>query len=161
MKNILAFLGKKKFLEYDTNGVHVVNSKDSKSFTDWGVVEKIIITDAFEEYSGYFLTDDYNNKTFYNDIKICCDDNLVKVRTDGKPKISKNMAKPFLMKFGTTCLFNTVFVTYKDGSQPNLFGVHYKPNNKQKLIDDLKNYIDFNKIIIKGKVEGFQSLSTI
>lgn len=155
MKKLFAKLIGKVFLSYNDKGVDVENSVGFKGNIDWKTVNKIVFVDYFEEYSGYFLTEEYMDKVLYNDIYVDCNQNIVKIRTGGAPTIKKNTSKPFSRKFGTTLVNNVALVEYNDNNTKNLYAVHYKKSELISLLSEIENYISKDKIYNESRVEGF------
>lgn len=162
MKKLLAKLIGKIYLSYNDKGILVKDSKNSANTIGWSHVNKIVFVDYFEEYSGYFLTEDYKNKVLYNDISVDCNRNIVKVRTGGAPSIKKNTSKPFSKQFGTTLINNVVFVEYQDlEGLKSLYAVHYEDSESEKLKQELKEFTKKDNIFIEQKIEGFSFIAEI
>lgn len=158
MRKLFARFRRRNLLSYDrANGVEVTTSLAKQSVTvDWSSVEKIVLVSQFEEYSGYFLTDEYKSKELYNDIFVDCNRNIVKIRTGGAATVKKNSSEPFSSKFGTTCIYFALFVVYKSAEgKTNLFATHYKDENKKNLLEDLKSVLDDEKVLVEKRIEGF------
>lgn len=162
MKKLIAKLLKKKNLHFDTIGVCAKKSDGQKIIISWNKINKVIILNTFEEYSGYFLTQDYLSKRLYHDISISCNRNIVKIRTGGSPQIRKNTSDPFSRNFGTTSIYHPVFIEYKDDlGRKSLFACHYNTSKKEELLDQLKSFITSDKIFNNNKIEGFEPLFEI
>lgn len=160
MKKLFARILKKKSLSFDKQGVSVEKSNGEEVVVKWNTVNKIVLLDTFEEYSGYFLTEDYQSKVLYHDISIACNQNIVKIRTGGSPTVKKNISDPFSKNFGTTSIYYPVFVEYIDDlGNKNLYANHYDQNNKEELIKQFQEFLPKDKILEKKKIEGFTPLS--
>ena len=161
MKKLFAkILRKKKNLCFDKSGVFATISDGKEIVIKWSSIKKIILLDTFEEYSGYFLTEDYISKVLYYDITIACNQNVVKIRTGGTPKVKKNTSEPFSRNFGTTSIYYPIFIEYIDGSgNKNLYASHYDDRKKDNIIKELEAFLPKNIIRHKKKIEGFTPLS--
>lgn len=160
MKKMFAKFTGKKTLSYDDKGIVVKKSSESEMIVNWQSINKVVFVNYFEEYSGYFLTDDYKLKTLYNDISVDCNRNIVKIRTGGAPTVNKNTSKPFSKKYGTTSINDVVFVEYKDvKGAKNLYALHYE--NVNKSAEALRNYLDENKVLQESKIEGFSYIAEL
>ncbi|GGF65970.1 hypothetical protein [Wenyingzhuangia marina] len=162
MKKLFARILRKEKISFNEKGIFVTLSDDTNLRIKWNRVEKIILLDVFEEYSGYFLTEDYKSKVLYHDISIACNQNVVRIRTGGTPKVRKNTSKLFSRKFGTTSIYFPIFVEYIDESgNKNLYANHYDDKAKLETIEKLSSFIPKDKIHQKNKIEGFTPLSEI
>ena len=159
---LLSFFQQKKYLSYSKKGVLITASNNSSKIISWESIKKIVLVDIFEEYSGYFLTEDYKSKVIYHDISIDCSQNTVRIRTGGAPKIRKNTSRPFSRKFGTTSIYYPVFIEYRDDlGHKNLYANHYDDKAKSEMVEKLSSFIPKEKIHQKNKIEGFNPLSEI
>ncbi|MDO3695819.1 hypothetical protein QVZ41_13295 [Wenyingzhuangia sp. chi5] len=162
MKKLFAKLRKKKNLSFDKSGVFATLSDGKEVVIKWSVIKKIILLDTFEEYSGYFLTEDYKSKALYDDISIDCNQNVVRIRTGGTPKVRKNTSRPFSRKFGTTSIYYPIFIEYVDDlGNKKLYANHYDDGAKLETVKKLSSFLAKDKIHQKNKVEGFTPLSEI
>lgn len=164
MKKLFARWVGKSSLSFNDHGVDVRSSeKKIKEVVDWKSVTKVVFVEYFEEYSGYFLTDEFKSKELYDDIFVDCCQNIVKVRTGGRSRINRNISAPFKRKFGTTGIYNIVFVEYclENEEKTNLFAVHYKSKNKLNLKKELGKYLDKEKIFDNYRMEGFSYVRNI
>ncbi|ANW97018.1 hypothetical protein AXE80_12315 [Wenyingzhuangia fucanilytica] len=162
MKRLFARIRKNKNISFDESGIIATTSDGQEVLVKWGSVNKIVLLDAFEEYSGYFLTDDYKSKVLYHDISIACKQNIVKVRTGGSPSVKKNISEPFSKNFGTTSIYYPVFVEYVDDlGNKNLYANHYSNKDKEEVVKQLKTFLPKDKVHQKKKVEGFTPLSEL
>lgn len=162
MKKLFAKFKRKSLLSFDSNGVKVDTSLKESIVVTWDNITKIVAVGHFEEYSGYFLTEEYKSKDLYNDIHVDCSRNTVKIRTGGAPTVKNNTSEPFSRKFGTTCIYNVVFVEYKNSDNlTNLFAIHYKEGNKSELIKDLKVFLKNEKVFDENRIEGFSYISQL
>ena len=162
MKKLFAKFKKKKNLSFDEKGISATLSNGKNIRIDWSGIEKVVLLDVFEEYSGYFLTEDYKSKVIYHDISIDCSQNTVRIRTGGAPKIRKNTSRPFSRKFGTTSIYYPVFIEYRgDSGHKNLYANHYDDKAKSEMVEKLSSFIPKEKIHQKNKIEGFTPLSEI
>lgn len=162
MKKILAKFGLKGNWSFSENGVEVVNSSEQKCVVAWSKINKIVFVDYFEEYSGYFLTDDFLSKKLYTDIKIDCSKNEVRIRTGSSPVLKKNMTNAFTTKHGTTCVKQAVFVEYvSDKGEKLLYANHFNSSKKTKEIQEIEKFIDISKITKKTRVDGFNHLASL
>lgn len=159
---LFSFLSKKKYLSYNEQGVLTTNSIGQSFFLPWKMIKKVVVVRFFEEYSGYFLTKEYKSKHLYNDIAINCSHNIVRIRTGSKPRIHKNISKPFSRKFGLTSIYHVVFVEYNDSvGNKNLYAAHYNNEQKDLFVTELKKHLDKEKIRLKKIIEGFTPLSQL
>ena len=162
MKNILRFFLKKTHFIFNVDGVLVVTSQKDEKYIKWSNINKIVVLNIFEEYSGYFFTEDYRSKKLYHDISIDCYKNKLKVRTGGAPLTKQNVSKPFSKQFGTTTLFHPVFVEYKDDlGNLNLYATHFEGSNKDIYLKQLEDFFPAERLFQKAKIEGFSSLSEL
>ena len=162
MKRFFDKLRNKKTLSFDKEGVLVSNSKGNSIVVDWDKINKVVFVDTFEEYSGYFLTEEYKNKELYKSIKIACNQNVVKIRTGGAPTIKNNTSEPFSRDFGTTSIYYPVFIEYLDAEgSKNLYATHYDEGHKKQLIKEFKEILGEDRIRFKKRLEGFNPLSII
>ncbi|MGY5355069.1 hypothetical protein [Wenyingzhuangia sp. IMCC45467] len=160
MKKFFAKIRKKKMLSFDEQGVSMSISNGEKVVVKWANINKVVLLDTFEEYSGYFLTDDYLSKSIYNDICIECSQNIVKIRTGGSPTVKKNTSDPFSRNFGTTSIYYPVFIEYIDEfGNKNLFATHYNNGKKDEVVKQFEAFLPKDKIRQKKKIEGFTPLS--
>ncbi|MGY5355068.1 hypothetical protein [Wenyingzhuangia sp. IMCC45467] len=157
-----SFTHKKKYLTYYKDGILVTLSTNESIVVDWKKIEKIVFVSVFEEYSGYFLTNDYKSKVLYNNISIDCRQNIVRIRTGRAPTTKKNTSEPFSRKFGTTSIYHVVFVEYIDELEnKNLYGIHYNNDDKNELINTFKIFLNKDKIHEQKMIEGFTPLSQL
>lgn len=162
MKKLFARILKKKYLSFNGQGISIENSNGEELVVKWNEINKIVLLDTFEEYSGYFLTEDYLSKVLYQDISIACTQNLVKIRTGGSPTVKRNISDPFSRNFGTTSIYYPVFIEYVDElGNKNLYANHYNENNKEELIKQFESFLSKGKVLQKKKVEGFTPLSQL
>ncbi|WP_010136911.1 hypothetical protein [Ochrovirga pacifica] len=161
MKKLLAKLGVKSFLNFNQNGIEVVNTDSERFFVDWDKIEKVVFVGYFEEYSGYFLTNDYKSKELYNDIFIDCAQNQVKIRTGSTPVVKRNTSDSFTTKHGTTCIYDAVFVEYrtKDGKL-DLYAQHYNKNKVKEVKTELEKHLA-NKVYQFTRLDGFNHISSV
>ncbi|NJB81950.1 hypothetical protein [Wenyingzhuangia aestuarii] len=162
MRKLFAKFKGKSLLSFDSKGINVMSSSKDKSVVCWKNVNKIVLVAHFEEYSGYFLTEEYKSKVLYNDMFVDCSQNMLKIRTGGTPTVKNNTSKPFSKKFGTTCVYNALFVEYttEDGKK-NLFAVHYEPEKKADLVKELEDYLNEKKIFVENRTEGFNYIAEL
>ena len=159
---LLSFFQMKKYLSYSKQGVLITVSNNNSKIISWKSIKKIVLVEIFEEYSGYFLTEDYKSKVTYHDISIDCSQNTVRIRTGGAPKIRKNTLKPFSRKFGTTSIYHPIFIEYVDDSgNKNLYANHYDDKAKLEIVEKLSSFLPKDKIHQINKIEGFTPLSEI
>jgi hypothetical protein len=159
---LFSFLHKKKYLSYTDQVVEATNSNDEPVFLTWKIIKKVVFTNVFEEYSGYFLTDEYKSKSLYDDISINCSHNVVRIRTGSSPTTNRNISKPFSRKFGLTSIYHVVFVEYYDDvGNLNLYAAHYDNEQKNELVADFKQYVKEDVIYFKKIIEGFTPLAQL
>ncbi|NIJ43631.1 hypothetical protein FHR24_000070 [Wenyingzhuangia heitensis] len=162
MKKLFAKLKGKSLLSYDNKGVNVVTSLKRCNVVEWSKINKIVFVGHFEEYSGYFLTEEYKTKALYNDIYTDCSQNMLKIRTGGTPTVKNNTSKPFSRKFGTTCVYYAVFVEYlTDEGDKNLFAVHYDADRKAEIVKELERFLNDKKIFVENRIEGFNYIADL
>ncbi len=162
MKKLFAKFGLKNYWSFSESGVELVNSSGEKCVVVWDKVQRITFVDYFEEYSGYFLTDDYKNKVTYNDIRIDCNKNIVRIRTGSTPVVKKNTSDAFSTKHGTACVEKAVFVEYfNNKGKMNLYVEHFESHKKAKQMKELTKYISSDKINKKTRVDGFNHLVSL
>lgn len=162
MKKFLQKVLKKKSLSFDKQGVSAKLSDGKEIVVHWSQIDKVIVLNVFEEYSGYFLTDDYLSKKLYHDISVECKQNVVKIRTGGAPTVKKNTSDPFSRNFGTTSIYYPVFVEYTDKlGHKNLFASHYDQNKKNEIVKQLTSFLSKDKVVQENKIEGFTPLSEL
>ncbi len=160
MKKLFARFKKEVMMSFSDDFMNVQLSTGEKKEIRWDSVVKLVFVNSFEEYSGYFLTDEYKRKELYKDICINCKRNTVRIRTGGAPTIENNAINPFLMKFGMTSIPDAVFTEYKDDAgEINLYVVHYNKSKKDKLIEQLK--IKISNIYYEQRIEGFSYISKL
>lgn len=162
MNKLFFNFGIKNYWSFDENGVNVVNSSGEKLIVAWDKIHKISFVDYFEEYSGYFLTDEYINKATYNDIRIDCNKNSVRIRTGSTPVVRRNTSNAFTTKHGTACVEKAVFVEYlNNNGDTNLYVEHFEKLKKSKQINELTKYLPADKICKQKRVDGFNHLASI
>jgi len=164
MKNLFEKWIRKSPLSFNDNGVSLrVSTKNTKVVVGWEAITKVVFVGYFEEYSGYFLTDEFTSKELYNDIFVDCNQNIVKIRTGGRSRVKKNTSSPFQRKFGTTSIHNVVFVEYcsENESKPNLFAVHFNSQTKLKMIKELESFLAKETLLDEHRVEGFSYIKNI
>lgn len=160
MKKLFSKIRKKKNLSFDKDGIKATLSEGREVVIKWSSVNKVVLLDTFEEYSGYFLTEDYLSKVLYHDISVDCKQNVVKIRTGGTPKVKKNTSEPFSMNFGTTSIYYPIFIEYIDDlGNKNLYATHYNDWKKLEIIEELETFLPKKMIREKKKLEGFTALS--
>ncbi|MDO6738997.1 hypothetical protein [Wenyingzhuangia sp. 2_MG-2023] len=162
MKKLLARFGFRNFLTFDPHGLEVLDVKGQKDVIEWNDILKVVFVGYFEEYSGYFLTNDYKSKALYENIEINCSQNMVKIRTGGSPIVKKNTSESFTTKFGTTCIYDVVFIEYRtpEGGK-NLYALHYKKSKKEGQIKNLKRFLTDDKIHKATRADGFNHIFSI
>ncbi|MDO3695820.1 hypothetical protein QVZ41_13300 [Wenyingzhuangia sp. chi5] len=160
--SLFSFVSKRKYVLFNEEGILAILSDQKPLIISWEQVEKIVLTDVFEEYSGYFLTEDYKSKVLYHDISIDCNQNVVRIRTGGTPKVRKNTLKPFSRKFGTTSIYYPIFIEYVDDSgNKNLYANHFDDKAKLEIVEKLSLFLPKDKIHQKKRIGGFTPLSEI
>jgi len=164
MMNLLErWLGKSS-LSFNDNGVNLrLSTKKTKVIVGWEAINKIILVEYFEEYSGYFLTEEFLSKELYKDIFVDCKQNIVKIRTGGRSSVKRNTSSPFKRKFGTTSIHNVIFVEYcsEKDSKPNLFAVHFNSETKLELTKKLEKFLGKENLFKERRVEGFSYIKNI
>ena len=162
MKKFFDKIFRRGKIAFDEVGILATKSDGKEIVVKWSNVKKIVLVDTFEEYSGYFLTEDYKSKVLYHNIYLACNQNVVRIRTGGSPKIRKNTSRPFSRKFGTTSIYYPIFVEYIDEfGRKNLYANHYDDEAKLETVKKLSEFLSKDKIHKKNKVEGFTTLSEI
>ncbi|MGY5351953.1 hypothetical protein ACXGQW_05240 [Wenyingzhuangia sp. IMCC45533] len=162
MKKILAKFMRKRTLSYNDGGITVDISGENVFKINWQSILKLVFVEYFEEYSGYFLTEDYKSKSLYQNIYVDCNRNVVKIRTGGTPTVKNNTSKPFSRKFGTTSIAHVVFVEFKDDKGlKNLYAVHYQPEKLGETVSEIKACLDDEKIYTEGTIEGFSYIADL
>lgn len=161
MKKLIAKFGIRDFLSFNAMGVVELDVDGKKKTIEWERVIKVVFVGYFEEYSGYFLTEEYKAKDLYDTIVVNCKKNTVKVRTEGKQSIKKNVLEPFKTKFGTTSFFNAVFVEYKtiEGNR-NMYVTHFEKSKKKNQIESLKKHLSEGVISEEERADGFVHLAS-
>ena len=158
MKKLFTKFRKKDALCYDKGGVEMIKNQK----TPWFKIHKIVFVDYFEEYSGYFLTDDYKSKVLYNEMNINCSQNTVKVRTGSTSVVKKNMSNSFTMEHGTTCIHEIVFIEYLDKEgRKSLYASHYDKGKLKHDVKELSRLLSYDKVFMFERSDGFNYIASI
>jgi len=162
MRKLLSRFIKNTSLNYDEDGVCVYDEQRSLTKISWLNISKIIFVGFFEEYSGYFLTDDFKGKKQYAKIFFDGMHNTVKVRTTGSPSVKKNASEPFKIPHGTTNITKVIFIEYLDvQGNKNIYAVHYSDGKKEELVNQLKVYLTEKKVFIRSRLDGFGHIPSL
>ena len=159
---LFSFLRKKEYVSYNKQGVLTTIANNDSKVIPWGNITKIVLVNVFEEYSGYFLTEEYKSKVLYHDIAINCSHNIVRIRTGSSPTTNKNISKPFSRKYGLTSVYHVIFVEYNDDlGNKNLYASHYANEQKNELVAGFKAHLKEEIVHVKKIIEGFTPLSQL